>query len=132
MNLTMKPHSWLFVLALACCTLAGCRADHRSVTREELVGSYTYVSKDPEDVPADHNLSRLVLKANGEYDLVEEERPKPCRKGGVFGYLNPGTLFTGSPPNVQLDHAGYPVDIKGNEVRLMVDYDVGIWWANVK
>ena len=32
------------------------------------------------------------------------------------------------PPEVLLDHAGYPIEINGNEVRLLVDLDVGIWW----
>lgn len=132
MHLAMKLHSWSFILALACCTLAGCRADHRPVTREELAGSYTYVSKDPDDVPADHNLSRLVLKANGGYDLVEGGTAKAVSERRGVWILFPRDTIHGQPPNVQLDNAGYPVEIKGNEVRLMVDYDVGIWWVKVK
>ena len=34
-----------------------------------------------------------------------------------------------SSPNVLLDHAGYPVEIRKNEVRLLVDLDTGIWWV---
>jgi hypothetical protein len=35
----------------------------------------------------------------------------------------------GDPPIVDLDHAGYPIQIRGNEVRLLIDNDVGIWYA---
>jgi hypothetical protein len=31
-----------------------------------------------------------------------------------------------------LDHAGYPAVVKGGEVRLMIDYDTGIWYAKSK
>jgi len=35
----------------------------------------------------------------------------------------------GDPANVLLDHGGYPVELKRNEVRLLVDLDVGVWWV---
>lgn len=38
----------------------------------------------------------------------------------------------GDPAEVDLDHAGYPVRVKRDEVRLMVDDDVGIWYAKAK
>jgi hypothetical protein len=41
-------------------------------------------------------------------------------------------IVPGTPPNVLLDHAGYPIEIKRNEVRLLVDLDVGTWWVKAK
>jgi hypothetical protein len=41
--------------------------------------------------------------------------------------------FTGGDPaQVLLDHAGYPVSVKRGEVRLLIDDDVGIWYAKAK
>jgi hypothetical protein len=40
-------------------------------------------------------------------------------------------IASGNPPNALLDHAGYPIEIKGDKVRLLVDEDVGIWWIKV-
>jgi hypothetical protein len=31
--------------------------------------------------------------------------------------------------DVVLDHSGYPVEMKKNEIRLLVDLDAGIWWV---
>jgi hypothetical protein len=113
------------------------------------VGTYTYVSEDPESRATDHNLNRLVLQSDGTYDLVEGGTTKtvsekkgvwrivpgnslkvlraPVRPGAPFRWIVPG-----NPPNVLLDHAGYPIEIKRNEVRLLVDLDVGIWWVKAK
>ena len=44
--------------------------------------------------------------------------------------LVPGVWDGGSGgPTVDLDHSGYPVRVKNGEVRLMIDYDTGIWYA---
>lgn len=128
MHLTMRPHKWLLSLAfaLACCTLAGCHSQHRPITREELVGNYTYVSKDPEDVPTNRNLNRLALQADGKYDLVRGGTTRAVsEKKGDW------RIIPGDPPNVFLNRTLYPIEMKRNEVRLMVDYDVGIWWVKV-
>jgi hypothetical protein len=104
-------------------SLAACHPREEPVARKELVGSYTYVSKDPASRATDHNLDRLVLKADGEYDLFQGGSTKAVseKKGGW-------SIEPGSPANVLLDHAGYPIDLRQNEVRLLVDLDVGIWW----
>jgi hypothetical protein len=109
------------------CALAGCHTTQPLVTQEVLVGSYTYVSKDPASRTTDHNLDLLVLQSDGEYDLVEGGTTKAVSdKKGVW------RIAPGNPPNVLLDHAGYPIEITKNEVRLLVDLDVGIWWVKAK
>ncbi len=124
MSLIMKLK---FVMPMVACALAGCHTAQPPVTQDVLVGSYTYVSKDPANRMTDHNLDQLVLQSDGEYDLVEGGTTKAVSdKKGVW------RIVPGNPPNVFLDHAGYPIEIEKNEVRLLVNLDVGIWWAKAK
>ena len=129
-SLPMKPRSRFIVLVLASCALAGCHTTQSPVTREVLIGSYTYVSEDPESRATDHNFSHLILRSDGTYDLVEGGTTKAVSEKKGLWKIEPG-----SPSNVidvVLDHAGYPIEIKKNEVWLLVDLDVGIWWVKVK
>lgn len=127
MPLVMKLRFRLVMLMLASCALAGCHTTQPPVTRGALVGSYAYVSQDPESRATDHNLNHLVLRSNGEYDLVEGGRTKAVsEEKGVW------TIATGNSPNVHLKHEVLPIEIKQNEVRLLVDLDVGIWWVKAK
>jgi hypothetical protein len=97
------------------------------VTRETLVGNYTYISQDPEEKMTDHNLDHLVLESDGKYDLVQGGSTKEVsEKKGLWNF------YDGNPPEIDLDHAGYPVQIEGNEIRLLIDDDLGIWYAKTK
>jgi hypothetical protein len=72
-------------------------------------------------------MDHLVLESDGKYDLIEGGTTKAVsEKKGAW------RIVPGNPPNVLLDHAGYPIEINGNEVRLLVDLDVGIWWIKAK
>ena len=129
--MTMKLQLRLVLLLLAWFTLAACHTTQPPVTREALVGSYTYHSEDPESRTTDHNLDHLVLQSDGQYDLVQGGTTKAVSHKKGLWTLEPG--MPGNPPwEVVLDHAGYPIEIKKNEVRLLVDLDVGIWWVKVK
>ena len=130
MPLIMKLRIRLTLLTLACCALAGCHAKQPPVTREALVGSYTYVSKDPASTPTNHNLDHLVLRADGTYDLVEGGTTKAVSEKKGTWRIEPGA--PSGVVDVVLDHAGYPVEIKGQEVRLLIDLDTGIWWVKTK
>lgn len=122
----MKLKSRLVMLIVAGCSLAGC-GPTQPVSRDALVGSYTYVSKDPENRATDHEWDHLTLQADGKYDLVQGGPTKAkSEKTGVW------TFTGGDPAQVMLDHAGYPVREKSGEVRLMIDYDTGIWYAKTK
>jgi hypothetical protein len=91
------------------------------------VGSYVYKSEDPEGKASDHEWDRLTLQADGKYDLVEGGPTKPkTEKTGIWQF------YGGDPAEVDLDHSGYPVRVKGGEVRLMIDYDTGIWYSKSK
>lgn len=130
MPLTMKMRIRLILLTLACCALAGCHAKEPPVTREALVGSYTYVSKDPASTQTNHNLDHLVLRADGTYDLIEGGTTKAVSEKKGTWQIEPGA--PAGVVDVVLDHAGYPVEIKGQEVRLLIDLDTGIWWVKAK
>ena len=110
--------------------LVGCHTKQPTVTRELLAGNYTFVSEDPDSRATDHNLNHLVLRLDGTYDLVEGGTTKlVSEKKGVW------RIEPGSPSNVVdvvLDHAGYPIEVKKNEVRLLVDLDTGVWWVKPK
>lgn len=118
--------SFLLLMAVGS-TLAACHTKQPPVTPELLAGSYSYVSMDPERRLTDYDINHLVLQSNGRYDLIEGGTTKAIsEKKGVW------RVVPGNPPNVLLDQAGYPIDMKGNEVRLLIDLDVGVWWVKTK
>jgi hypothetical protein len=115
------------LLMLACCALAGCHTNQPPVTRETLVGSYVYKSEDPEGRATDHEWDHLTLRADGHYELVQGGPTKAkSEKTGFWRF------YGGDRPEVDLDHAGYPIQAKGSEIRLLIDNDVGIWYEKVK
>ena len=115
------------MLVVATCALVGCHTTPPPVTQELVAGSYTFVSKDPESRATDHNLNHLVLQPDGAYDLVEGGTTKPVSEKRDIWRIEPGS--PSGVVNVVLDHAGYPVEIKKNEVRLLIDLDTGVWWT---
>lgn len=120
----MKSH--LPITMLVCCVLVGCKASP-PVKWNELVGSYVYKSEDPEGKASDHEWDRLTLQANGKYDLVQGGPTKTkSEKTGIWQF------YGGDPAEVDLDHSGHPVRVKNGEVRLMIDYDTGIWYSKTK
>jgi len=111
----------------ACCVLAACHITHPPVTRDALVGNYVYKSEDPEGKATDHEWDHLTLQADGKYDLVQGGPTKAkSERTGVWQF------YGGDPSEVNLDHTGYPVRVKRGEIRLMIDNDVGIWYAKGK
>jgi hypothetical protein len=114
------------ILLVTGCVLAGCHSQP-TVTPAALVGSYIYVSKDPASKATDHSFDHLVLRADGTYDLVEGGTTKAVSKKKGVWRIEPGT--PSDHVDVVLDNSGYPVEIKRNEVRLLADEDVGIWWV---
>jgi hypothetical protein len=97
------------------------------VTPEELVGSYAYHSEDATDKPSDHAWDRLTLEGNGTYVLVQGGPTKA--RSETTGEWH---LIGQDGPKVLLDHAIYPVRMRGNEVRLLINDDVAIWYVRTK
>ena len=118
-----------FHLALTCCLLTGCNTGQPpSLTQEALVGDYVYRSVDTSvDKPTDHQFDHLTLKGDGTYDLVQGGSTKArSEKTGAWN------IQPGDPPNVLLDHAGYPIQKKKGEVRLLINDDLGEWYVKAK
>jgi hypothetical protein len=113
---------------LACCVLGGCSLNQQPVTRDLIVGAYVYKSEDPGDRPTDHNLDRLTLKSDGKYLFVQGGSTKlRVETRGSW------SLWTGRDAvHVIVGQSGYPVELKGTEVRLVIDNDTGIWLQKVK
>lgn len=112
---------------LGCCALAGCGTS-QPIKREMLIGTYVYKSEDPEDRPTDHNFDRLILQGDGKYVFILGGSTKPrSEQTGSWHFYSAGWQ-----PTVDLDHSGYPVEVNGNEVRLLVDNDTGIWYQKLK
>jgi hypothetical protein len=123
----MRLRLGLATLAATICVLGGCQTRQLPVTRQLLAGNYAFVSKDPESRATDHDLNHLVLRSDGTYYLVEGGSTKALlEKKGVW------RIVPGKPPNVLLDHAGYPIEIERNEVRLLIDLDTGTWWVKAR
>jgi hypothetical protein len=125
--MTMKLPFGLAMLLAAASALLGCHTTQPPITKELLAGKYAFVSKDAESRATDHNLSHLVLQSDGTYDLVEGGSTKPVSEKRGIWRIEPGS--PSGVVNVVLDHAGYPVEIKKNEVRLLIDLDTGAWWT---
>ena len=119
----------LLVATLASCMIAGCHANQAiPSTPESFVGGYIYKSTDTSvDRATDHELDRLTLQANGRYVLVQGGSTKA--KADTAGVWH---LVGGDPPNVELDHHGYPIRVEGNEIRLLINDDLGEWYAKTK
>ncbi len=119
----MRRHIQISILA--CFVLAGC-SEPTHPTREILAGRYIYKSEDPAAKPSDHNFDLLTLRADGTYDFVQGGTTKSRTETvGSWKIWDGG----GQGPQLLLGRSSYPVRIKGDEVRLLVDNDVGIWLA---
>jgi hypothetical protein len=116
------------LLVLLSCSLTSCRTTDRiSLTRDTLVGHYVYKSEDPDGKLSEHEYDNLILRSDGSYDLVQGGSTKPrTEKIGRWSFVG------GENPSIGLDEAGYPIRTKRDEIRLLVDDDVRIWYAKTR
>jgi hypothetical protein len=119
------------ILAGSVCVavLAGCWSAQPPAIKELLVGRYLYKSQDPEGKQTDHEWERQILGADGKYLLVQGGPTKP--RSEVVGDWTI-TSEGAREAEVLLDHAGYPIEITGSEVRLLIDLDLGIWYTKAR
>lgn len=117
-----------FLVLFACLLLAGCKASSPiSFTQSGLAGTYVYKSVDHSvDTPAKHVSGRLILRVDGTYQIVQGESPKA--KSEVDGMW---TIQPGDPPLVIMGNSGYPVQVRGHDVRLLINDDLGEWYLRV-
>jgi hypothetical protein len=117
----LKSLHILSVLLVLFCT-AACRTE--PVTTNTVIGTYSYVSEDPEAHPTDTSDNKLVLLADGHFTLVEGGESKPIRRTSGRWTLT----SIRSEPTVILADTAFPVSINRKTVRLLIDTDVGVWY----
>lgn len=126
------PRTALVILLVLCatcitiCMFSACFSGHLlPFDRRAYVGTYLYKSVDTSvDESSDHELDRLVLEADGHYWLRQGRSTKArIDRKGIW------TFVPGEYPNIVLDHAGYPIEIKQGKIRLVINYDLGEWYA---
>jgi hypothetical protein len=119
----MKMNAIFFV----CCALVACQSTKSTPSEAALIGVYSYHSDDPKNKATDQSMDRLTLRADGSYELLEGGPTK--HKSRRIGSWH---LVRGERPELVLDHAGYPIELSGKVVRLLIDTDVGIWYSKVE
>lgn len=118
-------------LTLACTVivLSGCTSDRSALlSPADLVGDYTYHSVDTSfDRATNHEFDHLSLQTDGRYRLVQGGPTKVrTEKIGAWNF------YAGKRPSLSLDNAGFPVQWRREEVRLVVDDDLGEWYVKVR
>ena len=94
------------------------------VKRETLVGDYVLGSDEPSDRC---DPDRLTLRADGSYTLTHmpNGRPGPQERGTW-------RLLHEPPDEVLVGDTGFPIELKGNRVRLMANYDRGEYYEKTR
>ena len=117
----------LFLIFLAC-VLVACSPERPVPSdRGAYVGAYAYKSVDKSvDKATDHELDHLVLNADGHYTLVQGGSTKA--RSAITGTW---AFVPGDPPNIELDHHGYPIELRDGHIRLLINDDLGEWYAKL-
>ena len=70
---------------------------------------------------------RLTLRADGIYELrMQGQRESTSVKSGHWEFTD------GRIPEVELDHAGYPIKCDGQTVKLVIDDDIDARYQKIK
>ncbi len=115
----MRTISFPIFILFAIALLNACRATHQHVTREILVGAYVFECDAPSRTPSHQIGERLRLQNDGMYELDHGGQ-----SGSEAVITGRWTFRNGNPPTIYLDHAGFPVDSDGGNIRLVVNDDV--------
>ena len=118
----------ILIAILLACVLVACSSEGPVPSdRSAYVGAYAYKSIDNSvDKATDHELDRLVLNTDGRYTLMQGGSTKA--RSEITGMW---TLVPGTPPNIDLDHHGYPIELKDGHIRLLINDDLGEWYAKL-
>jgi hypothetical protein len=113
---------FLFTMVL----LSGCRASHQNITSATLVGTYVFKSDAPNRTPSHRIGERLTLHGDGTYILKSGEGNASVVNSGRWVFRD------GDPATIDLDHAGYPIELRSEGVRLIVNNDVDARYEKTK
>lgn len=100
---------------------SGCwHSPNAPVRRDLVVGEYVYHCEDP---GSPHDSDKLTLRADGTYLLVH-------MPGGHPGPREEGAweLYNDNPPRVAVKDYVHPLLVRGQNVRLLIDDDLGRWY----
>jgi hypothetical protein len=101
--------------------LLGCRSDPSyHPTRAGLIGEYVYYSADS---GSPHAADTLILKEDGTYTLVYQKPPLGSVRG-TWRYVSNTVILDSS--------AGYEAEAHRDDVRLIINIDLGHYYKKVK
>lgn len=113
------------LLAATICSGCGYRRPSKPLESGALVGTYVYRSAGG---PPIHSPDKLTLKADGTYVLIHMPVGQPgSTERGTWKFYN-SPSWGGGPQVDFVGRGSYPVEVKGNEVRLLINLDVGHWY----
>jgi hypothetical protein len=94
------------------------------ITPATLIGEYVFVSADK---GAPHDPDRLILRPEGQYQLVHMPH-------GHLGSHEDGTwrLDTLGREEILLGSTGLPIEYHGTTIRLLIDEDLGHWYEKIR
>lgn len=114
-------------LALAALAFGCWSSPHGPVRRDMVVGDYVFRA---DDRGTPHDADRLSLRADGSFTLLH-------MPDGRAGAREEGRWQLWSAPDhsevavVLFGHGACPILVKGNGVRLIVNWDLGYWYEKV-
>ena len=90
---------------------------------ETFVGTYIYYSVNSDAL---HGPDELTLRGDGTYSLI-------IKPSGVLPTKQGRWRLDKDPrPSIVLDRAGYAVRIKGRNIRLEIDDELGYWYQKIE
>jgi hypothetical protein len=107
--------------------VGSCTSHHCSIHRADLVGNYevkalTWIRRPSHEVG-----ERLTLRADGTWELrMPRQGESTWVKSGHWELTDDGM------PEVQLDHAGYPIKCNRHTVKLVIDDDIDARYEKLK
>ncbi len=116
----LRSYPVIGTLAVLALSFACTSERNAELKPERFVGEYVYYS---DDKGSPHDPDRLTLRADGKYTLVHMPggRPGATEEGAWHLYDTP-------EPSIAFGDTVYPIEIKSNHVRLLIDLDVGHWY----
>jgi hypothetical protein len=115
-----------FLIAAALVPLGGCyRRPPASLQRARLVGTYVYHCADP---TAPHAPDRLTLRSDGTYVLLQVPGGGPATAVRGKWRLYGAPAWGGGPQIDLIGRGSYPIRVKGDRIRLLIDLDLGHWY----
>jgi len=122
---TVRPLVLVVIFVLAGASFGCWSSPHRPVKLEELSGDYVCRSAPG---PPQHDPDKLTLKADGTFVLIHMPGGRPgSKEEGKWEVVN-----TSPHPEVGFGRGLFPIRVKGKQVRLLIDEDLGYWYEKVR